>query len=78
MLYKLIAMRKRKDLPFIERICFGARPLYWAYRSRVDQVDFHVIEDGKLIIAGAKMANSLPDGLYLDCVPSDQTEMYRR
>ena len=32
-------------------------------------VVFHVIEDGKLIILGALTANSLPDGLYLDCTP---------
>lgn len=32
-------------------------------------VVFHVIDDGKLIIMGALEANSLPDGLYLDCSP---------
>ena len=30
-------------------------------------VEFHVIEDGKLIILGAMSANSHADGLYLDC-----------
>ena len=34
-----------------------------------DPITFHVIEDGKLIILGAITANSLPDGLYLDCAP---------
>lgn len=34
-----------------------------------EPVVFHVIEDGKLIILGALTANSLPDGLYLDCTP---------
>ena len=32
-------------------------------------VEFHVVEDGKLIILGAMNANSLPDGLYIDCAP---------
>ena len=32
-------------------------------------VEFHVVEDGKLIVLGALNANSLPDGMYLDCVP---------
>ena len=33
-------------------------------------ITFHSIEDGKLIILGAYTANSLSDGLYLDCVPN--------
>ena len=32
-------------------------------------VDFHVIEDGKLIIQGAYSMADLPNGLYLDCAP---------
>ena len=32
-------------------------------------VEFHVREDGKLIIVGAMNADSRPDGLYLDCAP---------
>ena len=32
-------------------------------------VEFHVVEDGKLIILGALSANSHTDGLYLDCEP---------
>lgn len=32
-------------------------------------IEFHVFEDGKFIIVGALTANSLPDGLYLDCSP---------
>lgn len=35
--------------------------------SVANPVEFHVIEDGKLIILGAMEANSLSDGLYLDC-----------
>ena len=31
--------------------------------------EFHVVEDGKLIILGALSANAMTDGLYLDCVP---------
>lgn len=32
-------------------------------------VEFHLLEDGKLIILGAYSANSFTDGLYLDCAP---------
>ena len=32
-------------------------------------VEFHMIEDGKLIIVGAMETSSRPDGLYLDCAP---------
>lgn len=32
-------------------------------------VEFHVIEDDKLIIVGAYSAREFPDGLYLDCNP---------
>lgn len=34
-----------------------------------DPVQFHVLEDGKLIVVGALSANSFPEGLYLDCSP---------
>lgn len=37
-------------------------------------VDFHVIEDGKLIIQGAYSMADLPDGLYLDCAPDVEWE----
>lgn len=32
-------------------------------------IEFHLLEDGKLIIVGALMANQLPDGVYIDCAP---------
>ena len=32
-------------------------------------IEFHVIEDDKLIIVGALSAIELPDGVYLDCTP---------
>lgn len=33
-------------------------------------VQFHVIEDGKLIIRGAKSMRVIGDALYLDCSPN--------
>ena len=30
-------------------------------------IEFHVVEDDKLIIVGALSAIELPDGVYLDC-----------
>jgi hypothetical protein len=58
-------------------IYYGTRPLTRVYRNGVvifqsipsEPIEFHVVEDGKLIILGAVNANSLPDGLYLDCAP---------
>lgn len=32
-------------------------------------IEFHLLEDGKLIILGAMMANQLPDGVHIDCAP---------
>lgn len=37
-------------------------------------VQFHVIEDDKLIIVGALSALPLEDGLYLDCKPDVEWE----
>ena len=53
----------------------GLDPVYRVYRNgeivfQKDPVTFHVIEDGKLIIVGALMANQLPDGVYIDCAPN--------
>lgn len=58
-------------------IYYGARPLTRVYHNGViifqgkpsEPVDFHVVENGKLIILGAMSMTSLPDGLYLDCAP---------
>lgn len=74
MLHKSIAMRESKVFPFIDSIYFGARPLYWAYLSKVDPVSFHVIENNNLVIVGANTANSLNDGLYLDCDPVEEAK----
>ena len=59
----------------VNAIYHGATPVQRVYRNgqiifqRIADFDFHVVEDGKLIILGALNANSLPDGLYLDCAP---------
>lgn len=37
-----------------------------------EPVTFHVIEDGKLIILGARSVISTPEGLYLDCAPEGE------
>ena len=58
-------------------IYYGTRPLTRVYHNGVvifqsipsEPIEFHVVEDGKLIILGAVNANSQPDGLYLDCAP---------
>ena len=39
----------------------------------VEPFEFHLLEDGKLIIVGAMSAVSLQDGLYLDCSPDWET-----
>jgi hypothetical protein len=57
----------------------GLLMLSRAYRSmafipRTADIDFHVIEDGKLIIQGAYSMADLPDGLYLDCAPDVEWE----
>lgn len=56
------------------RIYLGKNMVYRVYhRGEIiflrDPITFHVIEDGKLIILGAHTANSLEDGLYIDCEP---------
>lgn len=51
----------------IERIYFGRELIFQA--ETVEPVVFHVIEDGKLIILGARSVVSTPEGLYLDCAP---------
>ena len=58
----------------VKAIYLGGLPVNRVYHNGVivfdrSPVEFHVIEDGKLIIMGALEANSLPDGLYLDCSP---------
>ena len=59
----------------VKKIYRGTRPLDRIFRngklifSQKEDVVFHRVEDGKLIILGAKNANSQPEGLYLDCAP---------
>lgn len=58
----------------VKAIYHAAMAIYRIYHKReiIFQgvpVVFHIIEDGKLIILGAHTANSLEDGLYIDCEP---------
>lgn len=49
----------------IHRVYRGSQLIFQGNKP----VQFHLIDDGKLIILGAMSAVSLPDGLYLDCSP---------
>lgn len=69
MLYDFINLKQRKDFPFIKRVAFNSRSLYLVYCATDTPIEFHLLEDGKLIILGAR-ANSQPNGLYLDCAPN--------
>lgn len=57
----------------VKAIYRGTKPVPRVYhKGKIiyqGNVEFHVVEDGKLIILGALHANSLSDGLYLDCAP---------
>ena len=53
----------------IQRVYRGSQLIFQNGSADRDPIQFHVIEDGKLIIVGAMSAVSLPDGLYLDCSP---------
>lgn len=57
----------------VKAIYLGTKPVPRIYHKGniiyQGNVEFHVMEDGKLIILGALRANSLPGGLYLDCAP---------
>ena len=61
----------------VEAIYHAREPVQRIYHKREivfeasvpEDVVFHVIEDGELIVLGAYSANSLPNGLYLDCAP---------
>lgn len=71
MLHDFINLQKRKDFPFIKRVAFKSRSLYLAYCATATPVEFHQVDNGKLIILGAMEANSLPNGLHLDCTPNN-------
>ena len=57
----------------VNSIYHGTTPVQRVYHNgqiifqRIADFDFHVVEDGKLILLGAFSTNSLPGGLYLDC-----------
>lgn len=59
----------------VNAIYHGSTRIQAVYRGSqlifqgVEPFEFHLLEDGKLIIVGAMSAVSLPDGLYLDCSP---------
>lgn len=58
----------------VQAIYLGTTPIHRVYRNgRIvfdrSPVEFHVVEDGKLVIVGAMNVHSFGDGLYLDCVP---------
>ena len=58
----------------VKAIYRGTTPIHRVYRNGRDlfdriPVEFHVFEDGRLVVVGALNANSFSDGLYLDCAP---------
>lgn len=59
----------------VDRIYHGRDMVYRVYHKGEiiflrDPIIFHAVEDGNLIVYGALVANSSPDGLYLDCYPA--------
>lgn len=60
----------------VQAIYHGLKPVGLVYQAgevifENIPVEFHLVEDGKLIILGALSAVSTEDGLYLDCEPAD-------
>lgn len=58
----------------VNAIYHGSKQVFREYHGsqlifQRNPIQFHVIEDDKLIIMGALAAANLPDGLYLDCSP---------
>lgn len=58
----------------VNGIYHGATAVQRVYHAgeiifQTNPVEFHVIEDDKLIIVGAYSAREFPDGVYLDCNP---------
>ena len=63
----------------VNAIYHGASEIHRVYHNgeivfQINPVDFHIIEDDKLIIVGAYSAKEYPDGLYLDCAPDVEWE----
>lgn len=59
----------------VNAIYHGASQLSRVYHNgkilfEINPVEFHVIEDDKLIIMGAFSVVETADGLYLDCAPN--------
>ena len=60
----------------VNAIYRGSTRLQKVYRGSqlifqgVEPFEFHLLEDGKLIIVGAMSALPLQDGLYIDCAPN--------
>ena len=63
----------------VNAIYHGASEIHRVYHNgeivfQINPVEFHVIEDGNLIILGAYSAKEHPEGLYLDCAPDVEWE----
>lgn len=63
----------------VNAIYHGASEIHRVYHNgeivfENNPVEFHVIEDGNLIILGAYSVKEHPEGLYLDCAPDVEWE----
>ena len=63
----------------VNAIYHGASEIHRVYHNgeivfQINPVDFHIIEDNKLIIVGSYSVKEYPDGLYLDCAPDVEWE----
>lgn len=63
----------------VNAIFYGTKQVQRIYHAgeivfEINPAEFHVIEDGKLIIQGAYSTTDLPQGLYLDCTPDVEWE----
>lgn len=63
----------------VNAIYHGLAELHRVYHNgkilfEITPVEFHVIEDDKLIIVGAFSVVETADGLYLDCAPDGEWE----
>ena len=63
----------------VNAIYHGASEIHRVYHNgeivfQINPVEFHIIEDDKLIIVGAYSVKEYPEGLYLDCAPDVEWE----
>lgn len=63
----------------VNAIYHGASEIHRVYHNgeivfQIAPVEFHVIEDDKLIVVGAFSVVETADGLYLDCAPDVEWE----